>query len=61
MWNNLRVKHGSVYVPGYKKVLAVIVGMVNPDRYEKLMEQSIETYSEHCVQSNYNIEHYVDV
>ena len=42
-------------------MLAVIVGMVNPDRYEKLMEQSIETYSEHCVQSNYNIEHYVDV
>jgi hypothetical protein len=61
MWNNLRVKHGSVYVPGYKKVLAVIVGLVNPDRYESLMKKSIETYSEYCVQSNYNIENYVDV
>jgi len=61
MWNNLRVKHGSVYVPGYKKVLAVIVGMVNLDRYEKLMEQSIETYNEYCVQSDYNIANYVDV
>jgi hypothetical protein len=61
MWNNLRVKHGSVYVPGYKKVLAAIVGLVNPDRYESLMKKSIETYSEYCVQSNYNIENYVDV
>jgi len=60
-WNNLRVKHGSVYTPGYKKVLVLTTGIVNVKSYEKLMNKSINIYKDYCITSKYSLENYVDV
>lgn len=61
MWNNMRCMHGSVYDPRYKKVLAVIVGLVDLDRYETLIEESTTVYKDYCLVSNNSIENYVNV
>lgn len=61
MWNNLRCMHGSVYDPNYKKVLGVIVGLVNPDKYDEVMSRSVETYKDYCLVSKNEIENYVDL
>lgn len=60
-WNNLRVKHGSVYDPRYKKIMAITTGVVNPERYEQLMTTSINTYKDYCVVSKYSLENYVNI
>ena len=61
IWNNFRVKHGSVYDHRYKKVLGVVVGLLNLDKYEEVMERSINRYKEHCLISKYSIENYINV
>ena len=61
VWNNLRVKHGSVYNSEYKKILVIATGVINAERYEELMDTSISTYKDHCVLSKYSLENYVDV
>lgn len=61
VWNNLRVKHGSVYTPGYKKILVIATGVINVERYEELMNTSIDTYKDYCVVSKYSLENYIDV
>jgi hypothetical protein len=59
-WNNLRVKHGSIYKPGYKKILVIATGILNPKKYEDLMNASISKYKEHCVLTNNTLENYVN-
>lgn len=61
MWNNLRCMHGSVYDPKYKKVLAAVIGLINPNKYDEVMTRSIATYKEHCLISNNELENYVDL
>jgi hypothetical protein len=60
-WNNLRVKHGSVYNPGYKKFLVISTGIVNPKKYETLMDKSIDLYKDYCVVSENSLGNYVNV
>jgi len=61
VWNNLRVKHGSVYDPAYKKILAVVVCPIDIERYSSLMETSINMYKDYCIVSNNSIENYVNI
>lgn len=61
MWNNLRVMHGSVYDPRYKKVLAVIIGLINLERYNSVLTESINVYEKHCLVSKYSLENYVNI
>ena len=61
VWNNLRVKHGSIYNPGHKKVLAFAAGLFNIDKYEELMENSLNLYKDYCITSKYSIEQYVNL
>jgi hypothetical protein len=61
VWNNLRIKHGSVYNPGHKKILAVIIGATNPDQYDELLARSIDKYSDLCIVSKNTIENYVNL
>lgn len=61
VWNNLRVKHGSTYDPQYKKILAVVVGFPDPERYEALLDNSIAMYGQDCLISNNSIENYVNI
>jgi hypothetical protein len=60
-WNNLRVKHGSVYNPGYKKFLVISTGIVDPKKYETLMDKSINLYKDYCVVSENSLGNYVNV
>lgn len=60
-WNNLRVKHGSIYNPAYKKIMGITTGLVSIQRYEKLMNDSINIYKDQCIVSNYSIENYVNI
>ena len=61
VWNNLRVKHGSIYNPAHKKILAFAFGLVDFERYHKLMETSINTYRDYCISSDYSTENYVNI
>lgn len=60
VWNNLRCKHGSVFNEGKRKILAFAFGLTNLDKYETLMDRSINNYSEYCLTSNYSTENYVN-
>ena len=61
VWNNLRVKHGSIFNPGHKKILAFAFGLVDIERYYQLLETSINTYADYCITSNNSIENYVNI
>lgn len=61
VWNNLRVQHGSTYDPKYKKILAVVIGVPDPDKYEAILTNSINMYGPHCLVSNNSIENYINV
>lgn len=61
VWNNLRCKHGSIYNPSHKKVLAFAFGLTNIKKYEELMDRSVNTYRDYCITSNYNTENYVNI
>lgn len=61
VWNNLRVKHGSVYNPNYKKFLIIATGMINVKKYQELLDTSINTYKDNCAVSNYSLGNYVDI
>jgi hypothetical protein len=61
IWNNLRVKHGSIYNPGYRKCMALSTGVINIKKYESLLNASIAKYKEHCIVSNNSLENFVNV
>lgn len=61
MWNNLRSMHGSVYNPQYKKILAVIIGLINIEKYDTVLRKSITNYNRYCYTSDYSLENYVNV
>jgi hypothetical protein len=45
VWNNLRTKHGSVYKPGYRKILAIIQNIdVDWIKLDRLLDNSVSTF-----------------
>jgi hypothetical protein len=61
VWNNLRTKHGSIYNPQYKKIIALIIGLVDIEKYEALLTTSINTFGSQCIISNNSITNYVNI
>lgn len=61
VWNNLRTMHGSVYDQKYKKILAVVAGQVNLDRYDELLSRSTAIYKDNCLISKHSLENYVNI
>ena len=53
--------HGSVYDTRYKKILAIVGGLVNVDKYELLINQSTKQFEANCIVSNFNLENYVSL
>lgn len=54
-WNNLRTVHSSTVDRTYEKVLLILTNLkVDLDRYEDLMERSVQKYSEHAMISKYD-------
>lgn len=62
VWNNLRVKHGSDYYPGYSKILLILNTFI-PDykKYSDLLRRSASLYSEHTLVSEKNISNFVNL
>ena len=49
-WNNIRLKHGSSYTPGYKKlILGLLDYELDIDRFNDLMNRSIEKYKDYVM------------
>ena len=61
VWNNLRVKHGSIYNPEYKKCMVLCAGKINIKKYETLLNTSINKYKDHCIISDNSLENFVNV
>jgi hypothetical protein len=61
VWNNLRIKHGSVFNPNYRKILAFAVGFLDIEKYTQLLETSINNYEDYCITSENSIENYVNI
>jgi len=50
VWNNLRVEHGSDYIPGYHKILLIVKAYkLNPKKYINLIEKSLAKYKDHVL------------
>lgn len=61
VWNNLRVKHGSIYNINYKKCLVITTGILNIKKYKALLTTSINTYKDHCMISEHSLKNYVNI
>ena len=60
-WNNLRVKHGSFYKPGYKKlILGLLDYELDMDRFHDLMKRSVEKYKDHLLMAPGPTSNYVN-
>lgn len=61
-WNNLRTKHGSTHNPENTKVLMILgQGYFNLDKYEALVERSIERFKDCLLVSKYDTTDFVEV
>jgi hypothetical protein len=61
-WNNLRLQHGSEFIPGHRKILLILDRYeLDPDRYIDLMERSVKKYKDNILMSKYKITDFVNV
>jgi hypothetical protein len=60
VWNNLRTKHSSTFDPKFRKILLIIDSYtLDTDRYNKLLEKSIEKFKDSLMISNNEKEMYI--
>ena len=60
VWSNLRTKHGSVYNPGYRKILLIFNHVVvDWKKYFDLIDRSVSKYKNHCLTSKLSISDFV--
>ena len=60
-WNNLRVKHTSKFIPGHRKIIILLIGQVNKDRYNNLMERSVQKFDQYAFKSNLTLDNWVKI
>lgn len=60
-WNNLRVLHGSDFIPGHRKILMIpLFGhYVNENKLVDLLDRSVSRYKEFTMVDTYDIKNYV--
>ena len=62
VWNNLRLQHGSEFIPGHRKILLILARYkLDQDRYHDLMERSVKKYKDNILMSNYKISDFVNI
>ena len=62
VWNNLRTKHGSNYIPPFKKIVIILDRYdLDIDRYNDLMVRSVEKFKSHAMISNHSLESFVNL
>lgn len=62
VWNNLRVKHGSSYDQKYRKILLILDGYdLDVQRYNTLLEKSVNKYQQFVMKSDRNLLEYVNL
>lgn len=60
VFNNLRTKHGSVFLPGSRKILMILDQYeLDIDRYEDLITRSISKYHKECLISSKQKNEYI--
>lgn len=59
-WNNLRTKHGSDFIPGFRKIIIILDRYeIDIERYKNLLDRSIKIYQENCLTSVRNKNEYL--
>ena len=48
-WNNEDYLHAADYIEGHRKILVVIKGWIDVDRFEELMDRSIERFPNYVI------------
>jgi len=62
VWNNLRIKHGSKFFQGKRKIVMILDRYdLDIDRYNTLIKNSVDKYQAECLMSNESIEKFVDI
>jgi len=62
VWNNLRLQHGSEFIPGHRKILLILARYtLDTYRYHDLMERSVKKYKDNILLSNYKISDFVNI
>jgi hypothetical protein len=49
VWNNLRTKHGSFFLPSFRKILLIIKYDLDVEKYHELMERSVNKYRDNIL------------
>jgi hypothetical protein len=50
VWNNLRTKHGSKFIPGFRKIVIILDRYeIDIERYNTLIEKSVVKYKKNCL------------
>jgi hypothetical protein len=61
-WNNLRVKHGSFFIPNIRKIILILDWYeLDVDKYNKLMQRSVEKYKNYIMRSKQNLNNFVNL
>lgn len=60
-WNNLRVLHGSDFIPGHRKILMIpMFGLpINENKIVDLLDRSVAKYREFVVVDTYDVKNYL--
>jgi len=49
VWNNLRTKHGSEFIPGFRKIIIILDRYeIDIERYKNLVKKSIDKFQQDC-------------
>lgn len=60
VWNNLRTKHGSNFIPGFRKIIIILDRYeIDIKKYKDLIERSIDKYRNNCLVSMRNKNEYL--
>jgi hypothetical protein len=61
-WNNLRVKHGSFFIPNVRKIILILDWYeLDVDKYNKLMQRSVEKYKNYIMHSKKNLNDFINL
>jgi hypothetical protein len=61
-WNNLRVKHGSFFIPDVRKVILILDWYeLDVDKYHELMQRSVDKYNNYIMHSKKNLNDFINL
>ena len=62
VWNNLRVKHGSFFIPNFRKIILILDWYeLDVDKYNALMQRSVEKYKNYIMHSKKNLNDFINL